>query len=206
MKNITTVRMLVISLAFPLIFSSACSGSGKIDSITIAQAYPDVTHEEIIQVFVPYDFEFSEERKYSGQTLVSAVSADSAASLQLLSDANEELQAARILIYLPIDASYEYADQQYTYFELLMTSVFHDNWPAMHEWLITATNSIAERSTASLQGGASVTTPHFTDAGELAVNLYVRLDNDSNGFVMGVVIGDWLKDIGYDAQLGVWKP
>lgn len=206
MQKTTTMRMLVISLVFALIFSSACSGSSKIDSITIAQAYPEVTQNEIMQAFVPYDFTFAEQRKYSGQTLVSAVSADGAASLQLLSDANEELQAARILIYLPIDASYEYADMQYTFFELLMNSVFHDNWPAMHEWLITATNSIAERSTASLQGGASVTTPHFTDAGELAVSLYVRLDGDSNGFVMGVVIGDWLKDIGYDAQLGVWKP
>ena len=201
MQKTTTMRMLVISLVFALIFSSACSGSSKIDSITIAQAYPEVTQDEIMQAFVPYDFTFAEQRKYSGQTLVSAVSADGAASLQLLS-ADENLQAARILIYLPIDASYEYADMQYTFFELLMNSVFHDNWPAMHEWLITATNSIAERSTASLQGGASVTTPHFTDAGELAV----RLDGDRNGFVMGVVIGDWLKDIGYDAKIGVWKP
>ncbi len=205
MQKPTILRLLVISLVFALIFSGACSGSSKIDSITIAQAYPDATREEIINAFLPYNFDFAEEKTYSGQPMITAVSPDGAASLQLLGPA-EDLKAARVLIYLPIEASYEYADQQYTYFELLMNSVFQDNWPAMHEWLITATNSIAEHTTASLQGGATVTTPHFTDAGELAASLYVRLDGDSNGFVMGLVIGDWLKDISYNAQLGVWKP
>ena len=199
-------RLIILSsLILAVILLSACSGSSKVDSIPIAEAFPDATREEISNAFLPYDFDFVEEKTYSGQPIVTAQSPDGAASLQLLGSA-EELQAARVLIYLPIDASYEYADQQYTYFELLLNSVFDDNWPAMQEWLITATNSIAEHTTASLQGGATVTTPHFTDAGELAASLYVRLDDDSNGFVMGLVIGDWLKDIGYDPQLGVWEP
>jgi hypothetical protein len=55
-------------------------------------------------------------------------------------------------------------------------------------------------------GGATVTTPRSTAAGELPVSLYVRMDKDEKGFVMGLVVGDWLEDIGYDPAQNVWKP
>lgn len=36
--------------------------------------------------------------------------------------------------------------------------------------------------------------------------MYVRLDEDENGFIMALVLGDWLDDIGYDPTRSVWEP
>lgn len=205
MRKHTPLLVLFTSLIIITIVLSACSGSSKVDSITVAEAFPHATRETISSAFRTYNFNFNEEDTYSGQPIVTAASPDGIASLQMLGAA-EDIQAARTFIYLPIDASSEFADQQYVYFQLLLTSIFKDTWPAMEEWLLTATYSIAERSNASLQGGATVTTPFFSEAGDLAVSLYVRLDQDGNGFLMGLVVGDWLKDIGYDPTRNVWEP
>jgi hypothetical protein len=201
-----TFRFLSILIIIACSFcSSACSGSGKVDFIPITSAFPDATHTSISSAFESYGFTFREANEYKGTQLVTAVSPDGLASLQLLGSA-DEVQAARVLIYLSVDATYEYANQQYTYFDLLLTRVFADTWPAAEEWLITATSSISERNNTSLMGGATVTTPRSTAAGELPVSLYVRMDKDEKGFVMGLVVGDWLEDIGYDPAQNVWEP
>ncbi len=32
------------------------------------------------------------------------------------------------------------------------------------------------------------------------------LDEDENGFIMALVLGDWLDDIGYDPTHSIWEP
>lgn len=182
---------------------SACSG--KIDSIPVTSAFPDATQSNIRSAFEDLGFTFGKTQAYEGYELITGVSPDGLASLQLVGN-GEEVQAVRILIYLSVDATYEYANQQYTYFDLLLTRVFADTWPAAEEWLITATTSISQRNNTSLAGGASVTHQQATTAGDVPVSLYVLMDKDGKGFVMGVVIGGWLDDIGYDPAQNVWKP
>jgi len=194
----------IFVLLLSAVLISSCTDS-KTQSIPVSSAYPSATRAYISSFYQPYDFTFAKEENYAGYPLVTASSPDGMASLQLLGQ-EDNLQSARVLIYLPIDADYEFANQQYTYFDLLLTSVFGDSWPAMEEWLITATNSIAEHSNTSLMGGALVSTPYSTDAGDLAANMYVRLDEDEKGFIMGLVLGDWLDDIGYDPAQAVWEP
>ncbi|MGV8027059.1 MAG: hypothetical protein AB2L18_10925 [Anaerolineaceae bacterium] len=201
-NNLLPFRILFILLVCSL-FISACSS--KIDSIPLTSAFPDATQTNIRSAYEQLGFTFGETRKYKGYELVTGVSPDGLASLQLLGT-TEEVQAARILIYLSVDATNEYANQQYVYFEQIFSSVFADTWPAAEEWLITATSSISERNNTSLIGGASVTHQEATAAGDLPVSLYVLMDKDSEGFVMGVVVGDWLDDISYDPVQNVWKP
>lgn len=201
-KNLIRFHFLFILLACALL-SSACSG--KIDSIPVTSAFPDATFTNIRSAFEKLGVTFGETREYKGYELVTGVSPDGLASLQLVGN-SEEIQAVRILIYLSVEATNEYANQQYTYFDLLLTSVFADTWPAAEEWLITATTSISQRNNTSLAGGASVTHQQTTTAGDLPVSLYVLMDKNGEGFVMGVVIGDWLDDIGYDPLQNVWEP
>lgn len=201
-NNPLHVRILFILLACTLFFS-ACSG--KIDSIPVTSAYPDVTQASVRSAYEDLGFTFGTASQYEGYELVTGVSPDGLASLQLLGNA-EDVQAVRILIYLTVDATNEYANQQYVYFDQVFTSVFGDTWPSAEQWLITATTSISQRNNTSLAGGASVTHQQSTPAGDLPVSLYVLMDKNGEGFVMGVVIGDWLDDIGYDPAQNVWKP
>lgn len=201
-NNPLHVRIPFILLACTLFFS-ACSG--KIDSIPVTSAYPDVTQASVRSVYEELGFTFGTASKYEEFELITGVSPDGLASLQLLGNA-EHVQAVRILIYLAVDATNEYANQQYVYFDQLFTSVFGDTWPSAEQWLITATTSISQRNNTSLAGGASVTHQQATAAGDLPVSLYVLMDKDGEGFVMGVVIGDWLDDISYDPVKNVWKP
>jgi len=201
-NNPLHVRILFILLACTLFFS-ACSG--KIDSIPVTSAYPDVTQASVRSVYENLGFTFGTASQYAGYELLTGISPDGLASLQLLGNA-EDVQAVRILIYLTVDATNEYANQQYVYFDQLFTSVFGDTWPSAEQWLITATTSISQRNNTSLAGGASVTHQQATTAGDLPVSLYVLMDKDGEGFVMGVVIGDWLDDIIYDPIQNVWKP
>ena len=201
-NNPLHVRILFILLACTLFFS-ACSG--KIDSIPVTSAYPDVTQASVRSAYEELGFTFGTTSKYEEFELITGVSPDGLASLQLLGNA-EHVQAVRILIYLTVDATNEYANQQYVYFDQLFTSVFGDTWPSAEQWLITATTSISQRNNTSLAGGASVTHQQATAAGDLPVSLYVLMDKNGEGFVMGVVIGDWLDDIGYDPAKNVWKP
>lgn len=203
MKNKPLHSQILFILLTCTLFISACSG--KIDSIPVTSAFPEATQTNIRTAFEELGFTFETESEYKGYELVTGVSPDGLASLQLLGNA-EEVQAVRILIYLSVDVTNEYANQQYVYFDQLFTSVFGDTWPAAEEWLITATSSISERNNTSLMGGASVTHQQATSAGDLPVSLYVLMDKDGEGFVMGVVIGDWLDDIGYDPAKNVWKP
>ncbi|NMB62729.1 MAG: hypothetical protein GYA18_10380 [Chloroflexi bacterium] len=200
------LRKLVIFIAI-ILLDAALIGSctdASIKSIPLSNAYPAATRLYISSHYLPYDFRFAEEKRYAGLPLVTAISPDGMANLQLLGE-EDDIQSARILIYLPIDADYEFANQQYTYFGLLLNSILGDD-AGMDEWLVDATNSIAERSNTSLMGGAIASTPYSTDAGDLAVNMYVRLDEDENGFIMALVVGDWLDDIGYDPAHSVWQP
>jgi hypothetical protein len=88
-------------------------------------------------------------------------------------------------------------------YQLLLT-VFDESWPEMTTWMNDATDIIVERSNTSLIGGASTTISHTTEAGDLAVSLYVRLDEDEGGFLMAVVIGDWLDGIAFDPARNSW--
>jgi hypothetical protein len=193
----------VLLVLFSLSLITGCSRN--FNSIPVTGAFPDATPANIRSDFEALGFSFAESAEYEDYTLTSAVSPDGMASLQIVGGENET-QAVRVLIYLSVEATSEYANQQYLYFDQLFTSVFGDTWPAAEEWLITATTSISERNNTSLMGGASVTTPRPTDAGELPVSLYVRMDKDGKGFIMGLVVGDWLDDIGYNPAKNVWEP
>lgn len=185
-----------------LVLVAGCSA--KINSIPLTSAFPDATLENILSAFQAPAFTFSESRAYKGSELITGVSPDGMSSLQVVVS-GEDVLAARSLIYLSIDASAEYANAQNEHLILLISTIFGDSWPAK-EWIITATNSIAQRNAASLMGGASVTTERETGAGIVPVSLYVRLDENNQGLVMGVVIGDWLDDISYDPAKNVWEP
>lgn len=203
MRQTNKLAIFIIVSLLSVTLISSCSDAG-VKSIPLSSAYPAATRSYISSYYLPYDFSFTEEERYAGLPLVTATSSDGMANLQLLGE-QDDIQSARILIYLPIDAEYDFANQQYTYFDLLLNSIFGDD-ASMSEWLVNATNSIAERSNTSLIGGAIASTPYSTDAGDLAVNMYVRLDEDENGFIMALVLGDWLDDIGYDPTHSIWEP
>ncbi len=200
MKKTTRIILLFALLFSVLLITPACSG--KINSIAITQAFPDATLSALRSAYNEADFSFEPMEDYNGYELTRAVSADGLACLQILGN-DEEVQAARILIYLPIEASAEYANAQNEYLTLLLDTVFGDSWPA-EEWIFTATTSISTRSNASLRGGATETTNREIDAGELPISLYVRLTENDEGIVMGVVIGDWTKDINFDPAQNSW--
>jgi hypothetical protein len=94
---------------------------------------PQPTRSYISSYYLPYDFSFTEEERYAGLPLVTATSPDGMANLQLLGE-QDDIQFRRILIYLPIDAEYDFANQQYTYFDLLLNSIFGDDASMVNGW------------------------------------------------------------------------
>lgn len=200
MNKIIRSQMLFTLLLCVLFITPACSG--KIDSIAITKAFPDATLSSLRSAFEESDFSFEPVGEYKGYELTTAVSPDGLACLQVLGT-GEELQAARILIFIPIDATTDYANAQNDHLALLLNTVFGDSWPA-EEWIYTATSAIASHSNASLRGGTSETTNYETDSGELPMSLYVRLTENDEGIVIAVVIGDWTKDIQFDPAQNSW--
>ena len=200
MKKTTCTIVLSTLLLCTLLIASACSG--KTNSVPVTSAFPDATLSVLRSAFENADFSFDPVGEYDGYELTTAVSSDGLASLQILGN-GEEVKTARILIFLPIDANTEYANAQNEHLVLFLDTVFGKSWPA-EEWIFTATTSITTRSNTSLRGGATETTNRETDAGDLPVSLYVHLTEKDEGIVMGVVIGDWTKDIEFDPAQNSW--
>lgn len=204
-KNHKTVIVWCLIVTFGLL--TACAGSSNVDSVSISSVVSASydTREYIIRFFRPYEFSTPDEIIYSGLPLVTATSPDGRADLQMLGP-EEDIQSARVLIYLPLDAANNYAEHQREYLEILLTSVFLYSWPDMEEWLDNAIDRASGRSDGALEDGVKIATRRTTPAGEIAVTLYVRYLEDDQGFVMGVIIGDWLEDIKYDPVLNTWQP
>lgn len=200
MKKLNTHKQILFGILLGFVILSACSG--KIDSIAVTKAFPSATLSTIRSAFVEKGFSFNSLGKYKSYELTTAVSPDRYANLQVLTT-GEEVQAARVSIYLPIDATSEYANAQNEYLMLLLNIVLGESWPA-ENWIYTATSAIASHSNASLQGGATETTNYQTGAGEIPLSLYVRLNANEDGLIMAVVIGDWVKDIQFDPTTMTW--
>ncbi len=151
MKKTTRTTLLFALFFGVLLITPACSG--KINSVAITKAFPDATLSALRGAYEEADFSFEPVEEYKGYELTRAVSPDGLANLQVLGTGDEVL-AARILIYLPIDATAEYANAQNDHLTLLLDTIFGDSWPA-EEWIFTATTSISTRSNTSLRGGAT---------------------------------------------------
>lgn len=195
-------NMVFLCGLFYIVLLTACAG-GKVESIPISDAFPALTPNAIFIDFEEYGFVTPENHPETNSQISSAPSPDGQAILQTRSS-SDHLEATRISIYLPIDSDYTYATQQYVYMYQLLLTVFNESWPEMTTWMNDATDIIVERSNTSLIGGASTTTIRTTEAGDLAVSLYVRLDEDEGGFIMAVVIGDWLDGITFDSARNSW--
>ena len=200
MKSNHIHKRILFGFILCVLVLSACSG--KIDSIAVTKAFPSATLSTIRSAYEEAGFSFNPIDKYKGYELTTAVSPDGYANLQVLAS-GDEAQAVRILIYLSIDATSEYANAQNEYLMLLLNTVLGESWPA-ENWIYTATSAIASHSNASLQGGATETTNYQTDAGEIPLSLYVRLNEKEDGLIMAVVIGDWVKNIQFNPTTMSW--